>query len=487
MSETYVLGVDPSKRKVTVCMMKQRNGEVVLGPMDFAADRQGFQDLLERLRERLGEGDRLMAGVEASGVYDDNLLCWLGSLRAEPWRTFVLRLDPAQVAHFGGARPVRGKTDAADARRIARFVRAYAEELDLFEYDEEALAMLRLVNERGHLVEDHTVWMNRLQDHLVVCFPEFETLFKDPTGALPLAVLTKVATAAEAARHQARTLARVRADAPRSRFLGEERAQALVRAAKNSVASAAGEHDGATMRFAVGQLQLLDERISNIETTLEAYYHTVCEPAPAGAPAPAASPRREAPSADAKLGAAASSDADLGDATSGAVTAPDAASPQPPALTIPEQLRLVDTVPGVSIVGACTVVLRSRGLGRFTSAKALAAQLGACPDRNQTGSSRDQTHLTHRGDRRTRAVLYMLTQSATLCNPVMAFHKWRHQRNGMRPKQAVCACMNRMARWIYGVVKNGKPYDPQRAVENASRHHADLWEEFLKTVWCAAV
>jgi transposase len=463
-------------------MMKQTSGEVVLGPMDFAADRKGFQDLLERLRERLGEGDRLMAGVEASGVYDDNLLCWLGSLRAEPWRTFVLRLDPAQVAHFGGARPVRGKTDAADARRIARFVRAYGEELDIFEYDEKALEMLRLVNERGHLVDDHTVCVNRLKDHLVVCFPEFETLLKDPAGALALAVLAAAPTAAEAARHQARTLARVRPEAPRSRPLGLARAEALVRAAKASVASGAGEHDGATVRFAVRQLQFLDQRINDIETTLESYYHSVFEPVPAGAPAPAASPRREAPSAEAKLDAAPGGHSDPGDAA-----APDAALLQPPALTIPEQLRLADSVPGVAVVGACTVVLRSRGLGRFTSAKALAAQLGACPDRNQTGTSRDRAHLTHRGDRRTRATLYMLTQAATVHNPVMAFHKWRHERDGMQPKQAICACMNRLARWIYGVVKNRTPFDPQRAIENASRHHHVLWDEFLKTVWCATV
>lgn len=473
MSETYVLGVDPSKRKVTVCMMKQTRGEVVFGPLDFSADRKGFQNLLERLRERLGEGDRLMAGVEASGVYDDNLLCWLGSLRAEAWRTFVLRLDPAQVAHFGGARPVRGKTDAADSRRIARFVRAYGEELDLFEYDEVALAMLRLVNERGHLVEDHTACVNRLKDHLVVCFPEFEPLFKDSAGALPLAVLSVAATAAEAAHHQARTLARVRAEAPRSRVLGQERAQALVRAAKTSVACAASETDAATVRFAVRQIQMLDERIKEIGTDLELYYNTVCEPVSAGAPAA----RCEALDGAAGLAVAASA---------GART-PDAAAPPTPALTIPEQLRLADTVPGVGIVGACVVVLRSRGVGRFTSAKALAAQLGACPDRNQTGTSRDRAHLTHRGDRRTRATLYMLTQAAANYSPVMAFHKWRHMRNGLRPKQAVCACMNRMARWIYGVVKNRTPYDPQRAIANASRHHRELWDEFLKTVWCAAV
>jgi len=475
MSETYVLGVDPSKRKVTACMLKQADGQTVFGPLDFSADRAGFLALLDRLRERLGEGDRLMAGVEASGVFDDNLLAFLGSLRAERWRTHVLRLDPAQVAHFGEARPVRGKTDSADARRIARFARAYGAELDCFESDAEALVMLRLVNERGHLVEDHTAWVNRLKDHLVVCFPELEAIFKELDAALPLAVLQEVPTAAEAARRQARTLARVRPDAPRSRPLGEERARAIVRAAKDSVACATDAHDAATVRFAVRQIQTLDGRIQEIETALESYYNQTVTDSGAAATAitnqPLSNHRTEnavpAPSAERS------------------VAEPKAAGAPAAAPSIPEQLRLADSVPGVAIVGACTVVLRSRGLGRFTCAKALAAQLGACPDRNQTGTSRDRAHLTHRGDRRTRATLYMLTQAATLHDPVMAFHKWRHERKGLRPKQAICACMNRMARWIYGVVKTRTAFDPQRAVENARRHHRDLWEEFLRTEWDA--
>lgn len=472
MSETYVLGVDPSKRKLTACMLKQVDGQTVFGPLDFSADRAGFQALLDRLRERLGEGDRLMAGVEASGVYDDNLLAFLGSLRAERWRTHVLRLDPAQVAHFGEARPVRGKTDAADSKRIARFARAYGAELDCFESDEEALVMLRLVNERGHLVEDHTAWVNRLKDHLVVCFPELEAIFKELDAALPLAVLEEVATAAEAAHRQARTLARVRPAAPRSHSLGEERARAIVRAAKDSVACAADAHDAATVRFAVRQIQTLDGRIQEIETALESYYNQTVT-----GPGAAATAHDNKPISNEKTG-----DAAPAPSVEISVAEPQAAG-VPAAASIPEQLRLADSVPGVAIVGACTVVLRSRGLGRFTSAKALAAQLGACPDRNQTGTSRDRAHLTHRGDRRTRATLYMLTQAAAVHDPVMAFHKWRHERKGLRPKQAVCACMNRMARWIYGVVKTRTPFDPQRAVENARRHHRDLWEEFLRTVW----
>lgn len=463
MSKTYVLGVDPGKRKITAGLIDGPRGRALMEPRDFAANREGFEELLGVLRKNLKAEDRLIVGVEASAAYDDNLLAWFASLRNESWAMRLIRLDAAQVARFSGARPVRGKTDKSDVRwRIALFTLTFAEELDSFEHDERALAMLRLVNERAHLVVDRAGWINRLKDRLVISFPEFETVLSDLESPLALAVLSQVPTAAHGSHHRAKTLARIKPAAPRSHRLGPDRAQALLQAAKRSVASATQESDAQAVRFAVSELESLGGRIAQIEHHMETYYHEVSDVASPAAQACARGAAQE--------GAQGQEQRVLDSAQSGG---PD----------IPEQLRLVDSVPGVGMVGACVVVLRSRGLGRFTSAKALAAQLGTCPDRDQTGSSRDRAHLTHRGDRCARATLYMMTQSATLCDPVMAFHKWLHLRSGLKPKQAVCACMNRMARWIFGVVKNRTAYNPAQAIENASRHHAELWAEFLKTEW----
>ena len=110
ISTSYTLGVDPAKRKLTAALLSP-DGQLLVRPVDFASDREGFERLLSVLREQVPSESRLDVGTEATASLDDNFLHWLGSLR-EDFDIISLRLDPAQVAHFSGARPIRGKTDS---------------------------------------------------------------------------------------------------------------------------------------------------------------------------------------------------------------------------------------------------------------------------------------------------------------------------------------------------------------------------------------
>lgn len=450
MSQTYFLGVDPGKKNLTSCLLRDRQGAMVLKPTDFPTTRQGFDSLLAELRKHLKAGDQLLVGVEATASLDDNIMAFFASLEAQEWALKLVRVDAAQVAGFSGAKPIRGQTDKTDSKRVARFVASYADELHSFENDPKAQAMLRLVNDRAHLVQDRVVWCNRLQDRLVLSFPEFTSVLPEAAGALGLATLKTVATAREAAGKRGRTLARVKPPTARSHTLGLERAQALVKAAKSSVASAVEPSDAQTIRFYVGQLETLDARIAEIETQLKTY-----------------------------------STEDLRETSeetrSGQEDPENNATNPVCALPLSKQIRLADSLPGFAAVGASVLVLRVRGITRYDSSNALSAQLGVCPDRVETGTSLKTSHLTHRGDRLTRSTLYLLTLAATRSDPAMTFHKWRHMRAGMTPKQAVCACMNRMVGWLYAVVMSQQPYDKNRSIGNAKKQHPRLWEEFRRS------
>ena len=450
MSQTYFLGVDPGKKNLTCCLLRDRQGAMVLKPADFPTTRQGFESLLAELQKHLKAGDRLLAGVEASASLDDNIMAFFASLKAQDWALKLMRVDAAQVARFSGARPIRGQTDKTDSKRVARFVASYAGELHSFEHDPQAQAMLRLVNDRAHLVQDRVVWCNRLQDRLVLSFPEFTSVLPDPAGALGLATLKTVATAREAAGKRARTLARIKPPTARSQALGSERAEALVKAAKSSVASANEPSDAQTIRFHAGQLETLDARIAEIEKQLKNYSTKDLRETPEETPSAQEGPENNETNHDR-------------------------------AIPLSRQIRLADSLPGFAAVGASVVVLRVRGITRYDCSEALAAQLGVCPDRVETGTSLKTSHLTYRGDRLTRSTLYLLTLAATRSDPAMTFHKWRHIRAGMTPKQAVCACMNRMVGWLYAVVTSQQPYDKNRSVENARKQHPRLWEEFRKS------
>jgi transposase len=118
MNPSLILGIDPAKRNFTACLMDAQ-GLILMRGTDFAMDRAGLEGLVGRLRPHRSAACRLFVGVEASAALDDNLLHFFASETAlADGPVTLLRLDAGQVARFSGARPVRGKTDKADARRI---------------------------------------------------------------------------------------------------------------------------------------------------------------------------------------------------------------------------------------------------------------------------------------------------------------------------------------------------------------------------------
>ena len=432
MTASLILGIDPAKEKFTAAFLTADAPAGEPG-RDFPMTRAGLETLGQAIAGRLIHGQRLVVGVEATAALDDNLLAWLQEQRSSRWPLKLIRLDPGQVARFSGARPVRGKTDKADARRIARFTAAYADQLDAFDRDAQVQAMARLVRERAGLVQQATALKNRLNDRLVISWPEFTQLFDDPAKPLARAVLRAVPTAAQAARKRADALARIKPRGERTHALGQARAARLRELATGSIASATSQDDAQALVCLLDQLELIERRVTAIERRLI------------------------------------QAQAQTGDA------AADGAKP-----SIARQIGRLDAMRGIGPVGAASIVLLAGGLGRFTGPKALAAQMGACPDRLQTGKSSDKGRLTQRGDRRARSMLYLLTKTMVWFDPGLAFHKWLLMGRGLKPKQAECGCMNRLARIVWAVGTGKEPYDPRRLILNAQRHHPRQWQAFVQ-------
>lgn len=428
MEDSFVLGIDPGKSFFSASLLEMSGAAQWKGE-PFEMSRQG----LERLTQRLPAG-RLTIGIEASGRYDDNLLTWMASwAEGCGWEHTprLLRINPGQSSRFAGARPRRNLTDGTDSTHVAEFTRVYAEQLESFEQDPEAQGMARLMSERQHSGEDVTVLKNRFHEQLHICFPEFTQVFRDPLGALARQVLREGPTAQAMARRQALALARVKAGRY-SRSLGVEKARQLISLAKQSIASATEDFDGEALLNLLDRLELLEQRQAAIETRVARYVES-----------------RKQQSHGTIAGLA-------------------------------RQIELADGVPGIGLVGAAYLVLQAAGLGRFTSGKALAAQWASCPERVETGTSLKKTHLTCRGDHKSRAMLYLDTQMVCQNDAAFAFHKWRLVRGGLTEQQATCACMNRLARVLWSLVAHNCPYDGNRMLEQVQIHHSDLWKTFVK-------
>ena len=429
MKASFVLGIDPGKSFFAATLVHS-TGERVWKARQFDMSREGF----ESLKSVLPEGD-LTIGIEASGRIDDNLIAWLGEwkLACQDRNIRLIRVNPGQSARFGGPKPRRDQTDGSDSDHVAEFTRVYQRRLEAFDYDPKAQAMTRVISERQRLVQDLAATKNRIHEQVLVCFPEFTQVFADPFAKLARAVLSEIPTARRAARRQALSLARVKSGR-RGRSLGVERAHQLILLAKGSIASAGEDDDAEALVFLLDQLESLEKRLSHIERTLVAFVQQ--------AKAETATPEEGVSAA--------------------------------------RQVELLDSIPGIAIVSAATLVLGTRGIARFVSCKALSAQWASCPERTQTGTSLNKTHLTARGDHKQRAMLYLVTQTACNFDPAFAFHKWRMIQRGLCPQQAVCAEMNRMAHVIWALVARNQMYDVNRMIEQIRIHHAGLWKTFVR-------
>jgi len=429
MTTSFVLGIDPGKSFFAATLVHS-TGERVWKARQFDMSREGFESLKSVLPE-----EDLTIGIEASGRIDDNLIAWLGEwkLTCQDRNIRLIRVNPGQSARFGGPNPRRDQTDGSDSDHVAEFTRVYQRRLEAFDYDPKAQAMTRLISERQRLVQDLTATKNRIHEQVLVCFPEFTRVFADPFAKLARAVLSEIPTARRAARRQALSLARVKSGR-RGRSLGVERAHQLILLAKGSIASAGEDDDAEALVFLLDQLELLEKRLAHIERTLVAFVQQ--------AKAETATPEEGVSAA--------------------------------------RQVELLDSIPGIAIVSAATLVLGTRGLARFVSGEALSAQWASCPERTQTGTSLNKTHLTARGDHKQRAMLYLVTQTACNCDPAFAFHKWRMIQRGLCPQQAVCAEMNRMAHVIWALVARNQMYDVNRMIEQIRIHHAGLWKTFVR-------
>ncbi len=126
-----------------------------------------------------------------------------------------------------------------------------------------------------------------------------------------------------------------------------------------------------------------------------------------------------------------------------------------------EQSHLLDSIPGIGATTAALLLAEIVNIKQYKSARQVAAYAGLVPRERRSGSSvRGRTALSKIGNARLRKALYFPAITALRCSGF--FQQWA---SGMRErgkcKMAVIgAAMRKLIHLAYGVLKNGKPFDP---------------------------
>jgi transposase len=128
------------------------------------------------------------------------------------------------------------------------------------------------------------------------------------------------------------------------------------------------------------------------------------------------------------------------------------------------QSDLLDSIPGIGETTAALLLAEIVNIKQYTSARQVAAYAGLVPRERRSGSSvRGRTCLSKIGNSRLRKALYFPAITALRSSDF--FKAWAEplRTRGKSKMSVIGAAMRKLIHLAYGVLKTGKPFDPNWA------------------------
>jgi transposase len=130
--------------------------------------------------------------------------------------------------------------------------------------------------------------------------------------------------------------------------------------------------------------------------------------------------------------------------------------------SLKQQRDLLSSIPGIGDLTAAKLLSEFIDINHYSSARQAAAFAGLVPMHSDSGSSvRGKPRMCKMGTARLRKALYFPAIVATYHNPVIKAFSERLKQRGKCPMVIVGAAMRKLIHIAYGVLKSGKPFDPQ--------------------------
>ena len=125
------------------------------------------------------------------------------------------------------------------------------------------------------------------------------------------------------------------------------------------------------------------------------------------------------------------------------------------------QMQLLTSIPGAGRRTASLLLSEMPPVERYASAKSWVACCGLAPEPRHSGKSW-YSRLSRTGTARMRAGLYLPAISALRWNPAVRELGQRLKEREKQGRVRIVACMHKLLRICFGVLKSGLPFDPLR-------------------------
>jgi transposase len=133
------------------------------------------------------------------------------------------------------------------------------------------------------------------------------------------------------------------------------------------------------------------------------------------------------------------------------------------------EIDILKTFSGISDSSAIGLILEIQAVERFKTVKKLASFFGIHPVYKISGDGSGGFRMSKKGRKEPRKILFMVTLTAIRSNPLIRNIYLERTEKGMEKMAAIGLCMHKILRIIYGMLKHGKPFDPQIDLNNRQR------------------
>jgi len=163
------LGTDISKETFDACCVNTKGEK--LFTLSALMNREGFEDLIERLSSLTIGAESVLMGMESTACYHVNLYSFLVSLGYS-----VIVMNPLLISNFVKLQLRKTKTDKKDAYVIAQFLLLHRDSLSQTFISSDVSELRDLSRQRESLVDQMSSIKSEMKRLLAITFPELEQM-----------------------------------------------------------------------------------------------------------------------------------------------------------------------------------------------------------------------------------------------------------------------------------------------------------------------
>lgn len=409
---TLYVGLDLAEKTTAACLMLP-DGREPHKRFLLSQNPSGVEELVGKILRIALEHrvTNLVAGMESTGLLWWHLSCALREHpKLKPLTPKVYCLNARMVANFKKAYAEQSKTDFFDAFVIADRLRFGRLPHPLIP-DEQYLALQRLTRHRFHLVQSLAREKNRFLTHLYLKFPGFcqQEPLSNTFGAAAAALLTEFLTVDEIASQSVGQLADFLREKGRNHFPDPEKvAAAIQRAARDSyrLNKCLTNPVNVILSMTLENIRFFEKQIHTLDKAIEREISAF-------------------PNAQALL-----------------------------------------SIPGFGPVFTAGILAEAQDVSRFSSDDALAKFAAIVWKHNQSGDfDGDETPIMHTGNHYLRYYLIEAANSVRMHNDeYRAFYQTKYREATKHHHKRACVLTARkLVRLVYTLLRNGQLYQPPQA------------------------